>query len=65
MLKRTAVSLATLAAEQANLYNADQHLAHMEQALELSTQLYEKPAAYNALAHRAYFSKDYTRTRTM
>ena len=44
---------------------ADQHLAHMEQALELSTQFYEKPAAYNALAHRAYFSKDYTRARTM
>ena len=38
------------------------HLAQMEQALELSTQLYEKPAAYNALARSAYFAKDDTRT---
>ena len=44
---------------------AGQHLAHMQQALELSTQLYEKPAAYNALARSAYFSKDYTRARTL
>lgn len=44
---------------------AHQHLAQMEQALELSTQLYEKPAAYNALARSAYFAKDYTRARTL
>ena len=37
----------------------------MEQALKLSTQLYEKPAAYNALARSAYFAKDYTRARTL
>ena len=41
---------------------AHQHLAQMEQAFELSTQLYEKPAAYNALAHSTYFAKDDTRT---
>ena len=37
----------------------------MEQALELSTQLYEKPAAYNALARAAYFSNHYTRAQTL
>ncbi len=44
---------------------AHQHLAQMEQALELSTQLYEKPAAYNALARSAYFAKNDTRARTL
>jgi uncharacterized protein HemY len=43
----------------------DQHLGHMEQVLELSTQLYEKPAAYNTLARSAYFYKHYTRARAM
>ena len=44
---------------------AHQHLAQMEQALELSTQLYEKPAAYNALARSAYFARDYSRAHTL
>ena len=44
---------------------AAQRLTHMHQALELSIQLYAKPAAYNALARSAYFSKDYTRARTL
>lgn len=43
----------------------NQHLDHMERVLELSTQLYEKPAAYNTLARSAYFYENYTRARAM
>ncbi len=38
---------------------AEQEVEAMQEALELSIQLYEKPAAYNTLARVAYFSRDY------
>ena len=41
------------------------HLDPMRQALELSIQIFAKPAAYNALARSAYFARDYSRAHTL
>lgn len=44
---------------------ARQELDSMQEVLALSMQLYEKPAAYNALARIAYFSRDYVRADSL
>ena len=49
----------------AQILLAHSHLDHMRQALKLSIKIFAKPAAYNTLARSAYFTRDYSRARTL